>query len=563
MNKFLHHPVSVREHGKHDEHAEHDEPLNLARRRSLLALACAPAALAFGASREAFGADAASTDATGATPVRGGTLGLFAQPEPPSLVNALTPHVASQYVGGKIFQGLLVFDPQQRPVPVLARIWSASPDGLRHTFELQPGVQWHDGQPFGAQDVVVTLLEIAPKALPRVQIVYDKYVASIEASGPLQVTFHLKKPYAGLLNLLGSGLLPILPAHLYQGKDPRTNPANQHPVGTGPFVFREWKHGAYIRLERNPAYWKKGLPYLDGIVFNIVPDAAARAIAFERGQIHLLRAGDVDYADIARLAKLPGVTETTRGWELFSGMAFLELNQRKPPFDNVLVRQAVLLALDRQFIVERIFFGFGKPASGPFLSTSPFYDPNVPRFAYNPDRARALLRQSGVDVGKYPLVLINGEKGGAWERVAEYTQQALNQVGFRVRVQTTDAAGWYAHVGNWDFDLSYNFLFQNGDPEFSIAPLYRIDGISKGSPFGNVAGYRSPKVDALWDAAAQATDPATRRSLYAQIQTALANDAAIANVFEMNNPTLYRNTVHNVLRTATSVNESLEDAWIG
>ncbi|WP_240156501.1 ABC transporter substrate-binding protein, partial [Burkholderia sp. Ax-1720] len=506
---------------------------------------------------------ASAASAAAGTPVRGGTLSLLAQPEPPSLINALTPHVASQYVGGKIFQGLLAFDTELRAVPVLARSWQASPDGLRHTFELQPGVRWHDGKPFGAQDVVVTLDEIAPNALPRVKVIRDTYIAAVEASGPLQVTIRLKKPYAGLWNLLGSGLLPILPAHLYQGKDPRSNPANQHPVGTGPFVFAEWKHGAYIRLARNPDYWKPGLPYLDGIVFNIVPDAAGRAIAFERGQVHALRAGDVDYADLARLARLPGVEQSTRGWELFSGMAFLELNQRKPPFDNVLVRQAVLQALDRQFIVDRIFFGYGRVATGPFLSTTPFYDPGVPRFPHDPERARALIRQSGVDLARYPLVLINGEKGGAWERVAEYTQQALGQVGFRVRVQTTDAAGWYARVANWDFDLSYNFLFQNGDPEFSVAPLYRADSIAKGSPFGNVEGYRNPRLDALWDQAAQATDPARRRSLYAQIQTTLANDAAIANVFEMVNPTLYRSTVHRLLRTATSINDSLEDTWIG
>lgn len=545
---------------------------DVARRRYLLALASGAAGFASGMPF-AFAADASNVSGasgasgasgtSAASPVRGGTLSLFAQPEPPSLINALTPHVASQYVGGKIFQGLLAYDTQQRLVPVLARSWQASPDGLHYTFELQPNVRWHDGQPFGARDVVVTLSEIAPKALPRLQIIHDTYIDRVEAGGPLQVSIKLKKPYGGLWNLLGSGLLPILPAHLYAGKDARTNPANQHPVGTGPFVFREWKRGAYIRLARNPDYWKPGLPYLDGIVFNVVPDAAGRSIAFERGQIHALRAGDVDYSDIARLAKLPGVELTTRGWELFSGMAFLELNQRKPPFDNVLVRQAVLHALDRQFIVDKIFYGYGKVANGPFLSTSPYYDPGVPRFPHDPERARALIRQSGVDVGKTPLVLINGEKGGAWERVAEYTQQALAQVGFNVRVQTTDAAGWYARVANWDFDLSYNFLFQNGDPEFSVAPLYRSDNIAKGSPFGNVEGYRNPKVDALWDEAAQATDPARRRALYAQIQTALANDAAIANVFEMVNPTLYRRNVHNLLRTATSINDSLEDTWIG
>jgi peptide/nickel transport system substrate-binding protein len=494
---------------------------------------------------------------------QGGTLILVAQPEPPSLVHALTPHVSSQYVGGKIFQGLLSFDSQIQPIPVLATQWTPSADGLHYTFSLRRDVRWHDGQPFGAKDVVFTLNEIAPQTMPRVKIVFDEYVESIRANGDAQVDVRLKKPYAGLLDLLGSGLLPILPRHLYAGQDVRTNPVNQHPVGTGPFVFKEWKHGAFIRLERNPDYWRKGLPHLDGIVFNVIPDASSRAIAFEQGHIHALRAGDVDYSDVKRLSKLPGVDYTTSGWELFSGMAFLELNQRKPPFNNVLVRQAVLHALNRQFIVDHIFFGFGKVASGPFISSNPFYDANTPQFPYDPEKARALIRQSGVDVGQSVLTLINGEKGGAWERVAEYTQQALAQVGFKIKVQTTDAASWYAHVADWDFDLSYNFLFQNGDPAFSIASLYRADGISKGSPFGNVEGYANPKADALWDAAEQSTDAATRKARYDELQTILANDAAITNVFEMVNPTLYRHNVHNLLRTATSLNDSLDDTWIG
>ncbi|MFP3180385.1 MAG: ABC transporter substrate-binding protein [Paraburkholderia sp.] len=536
------------------------EPNSPQRRRFI---AAAAAALALEYARPIMAAANPTPDAAALPPRRGGTLLLIAQPEPPSLINALTPHVASQYVGGKIFQGLLTFDTNLKPVPVLASSWTASPDGLHYVFTLQKDVRWHDGQPFDAQDVVFTLNEIAPQALPRMKLTVDRYFESITANSAGQVEIRLKKPYGGLFDLLGSGLLPILPRHLYAGKDPRSNPANQHPIGTGPFVFKEWKHGAYIRLERNPSYWKKDLPYLDGIVFNILPDASSRAIAFEQNTVHALRAGDVDYADVKRLSKLPGVSYTTSGWELFSGMAFLELNQRKPPFDNALVRQAVLHALNRQFIVDNIFFGYGKVATSSFISTTPFYDPNTPQFPYDPDRARALIRQSGVDVGKTTLTLINGEKGGAWERVAEYTQQALSQDGFKIRVETTDAASWYSHVANWDFDLSYNFLFQNADPEFGVAPLYRADGISKGSPFNNAEGYDNPKVDALWDAAAQTTDTSRRKQIYAQIQTQLANDAAIANIFEMVNPTLYRSNVHNLLRTATSLNDSLETTWIG
>ncbi|HCD6616771.1 peptide ABC transporter substrate-binding protein [Pseudomonas sp. HMSC066A08] len=502
----------------------------------------------------------AMAGAASAEPTRGGQLDLVAQPEPPSLSHAVVSHVATQYVGGKILEGLITFDTELKPQPVLARNWSVAADGLTYTFELQPDVKWHDGQPFGADDVVFSFSDFYPQVDKRMASIFAEYVDSVQARGDSQVVFRLKKPFSPLLSALGSGLRPIVPRHLYAGTDYRSNPYNLKPVGTGPFVFQEWKRGAYIRLARNPDYWHKGLPYLDGIVYHVIPDAAARAAAFERGEVQVLRSGDADYADLARLSRLPGVAQSEKGYELYPGQAFLQINTRKPGLDNPKVRQAILYSLNRQFIVDNIFFGTGRVASGPFLGA--FHDPQLPQYGFDPAKAKALLAESGADVGKLRVRLLNGEKGGAWERLAEYTRQALRPLGIKVQVATSDAATWYQRASDWDFDLTYNFIFQIGDPYLATAYLYRSDYILKTSPFANITGYSDPGADALWQRIADTGEGPRRRALYAELERKLNDDLPIAPIFEMRFPTLYHQRVHNLIRSATSLNDSYAEVYL-
>src|SRR5699024_11026347 len=179
------------------------------------------------------------------------------------------------------------------------------------------------------------------------------------------------------------GFAPMMPRHIYAGTDYKSNPANSEPVGTGPFMFRDWKRGSYIRLEKNPDYWKPDLPHLDELIFNVIPDSESRAVAFENGRVDALRGGDVDYVDVNRLRSTPNISYTTKGWELYSPQAYLIPNIRTAPFDNVKVRQALMYALDREMIVNNIFFGFGKVANGSFVRTERFYDPDLATYNLN------------------------------------------------------------------------------------------------------------------------------------------------------------------------------------
>jgi len=492
----------------------------------------------------------------------GGSLRLIVQPEPPILIPVLNQQAPTQYVTGKIYESLLTYSFDLKPQPGLAKSWHVTPDGLAYTFQLQQGVTWHDGQPFTADDVVFSLTEPLLKVHTRARAVLSRVLDRVEKIDDHTVVVHLKSPFPAFIQMFEPGYAPMMPKHIYSGTDYQQNPANQTPIGTGPFVFKEWKRGEYIRLARNPNYWKAGQPYLDELLFHVIPDAASRAVAFEQGRVDALRGGDVDYVDVKRLRGLPGVQYTTQGWEMFSPQAYLVFNMHKPPFDNVKVRQAVMAALNRQLIVNNIFFGLGRPSTGPFVATEMFYDANMPPISFDMKKARQLLKESGVNPGDYTLRQLNHPYGSTWERLDEYTKQALEQLGFKVNTDTVDLGGWASRTSQWEFDITTAFAYQYGDPALGVQRLYVEANIVKDTPFANVQGYRNPAADALWYAAASEPNAARRQTLYTQIQTMLVNDIANGFLIDMEYPTLWHARVKNLVQTAIGLNETFADVHL-
>ncbi len=493
---------------------------------------------------------------------KGGTLNMIVQPEPPVIVTAINQQGPTQFVAGKIYESLLTYSTDLKPQPGLAKSWDASADGLTYTFHLQDNVKWHDGKPFTSEDVVFSLADMLPKTHARARVILNKFVESVQAPDAKTVVVKLKTPFPAFMLMFEPGFAPMMPKHLYAGTDYMTNPANQKPVGTGPFMFKEWKRGEYIKLTRNPDYWKPGKPYLDELVFNIIPDSASRAVAFERGSVDVLRGGDVDNVDIKRLRALPKVEYTTAGWEMFSPQAYLIFNMRKPPFDNLKVRQAVMAAINRNMVVNNIFFGLGKVSTSPFVTTEMFYDKNMPPLTYDMKKARALIKESGIKPEDYTIRQLSFPYGSTWDRLGEYTKQALEQLGFKVNLEATDAGGWASRTGNWDFDMTTTFTYQYGDPALGVQRLYISSNIVKGSPFANVQGYSNPETDKQWEAAASEVDPAKRQELYTKLQTTLVNEIANGFLVDMEFPTLYRGNVKNLVKTAIGLNETFDDVYI-
>src|SRR5699024_2782082 len=301
-------------------------------------------------------------------------LNLIVQPEPPTLVEAINQQASTQYVAGKIYQSLLTYTFDLKPQPGLAKSWDVSEDGTVYTFHLQDGVTWHDGEPFTADDVVFSLADMLPEVHARAHYILSHHVETVKKLDKLTVEVTLDAPFPAFILMFEPGFAPMMPKHIYAGTDYHNNPANEKPIGTGPFMFKEWKRGSYTRLVKNPYYWESGLPQPDELLFHVIPSSSMRALAFENKKVDVLRGGDVNNVDVKRLRAPGNVSFTTKGWEMFSPQAFLVLNQRKPPFDNAKVRQALMYAMNRQWIVKNIFYGLGKVATGPFVRTDLFYD---------------------------------------------------------------------------------------------------------------------------------------------------------------------------------------------
>lgn len=489
----------------------------------------------------------------------GGTVHVVVQPEPPLLMQALSQNGPTNMVAGNIYESLLRYDEKLNPQPSLAKSWEISPDAKVYTFKLQEGVKWHDGKAFSADDVVFSLDKFLREVHPRWRPVANNNIEKIEKVDDNTVRITLKQPFGPLLYALETASAPIVPKHIYEGTDFRANPMNNTPIGTGPFKLKEWKKGSYIHLVKNEDYWMKGRPYLNEIYWQIIPDAAARAVAYETGKVDVLTGGSVDVYDVQRLAKLPNSCMTTKGWEMFAPHAWLTVNHRNGILGNKQFRQGLMHAIDREFGRDVIWGGLGKLPTGPISSKTKFYSGDVPLYKFDPAKAKELIKASGYK-GE-TIKLLGLPYGETWTRWGEAIKQNLADVGVNLQIESTDVAGWTQRSGNFDFDLTFNFLYQLGDPAIGVARSYLGSNIVKGNPFGNVGGYNNPAADKLFAEAASAPTDAGRQAKYTELQKLLADELPVLWLLEMEFPTISRCNVKNLVTTGIGVNDGFRDAW--
>jgi len=508
---------------------------------------------------------AAPTVHAAQTPQYGGVLTAILSPEPPTLNVAVQQVAGTQLVAGKIFESLLTYSFDLKPQPSLAKSWEVSSDQLTYTFHLQSGVQWHDGKPFSADDVVFTYTKILANT-PRTRTLMTN-VREVSAPDPQTVVFQLKQPYSAFLYALDIGGGAILPKHLYDVDTPLAqNPYNNAPIGTGPFKFKHWERGSYVELVKNEHYWKEGRPYLDGITYRVIPDSASRRVALEQGAVLQAWLQDIEPVDVPRVAKLPTINQVYKGYEYWSTMYWIELNGGREPFSDKRFRQALMYGINRQFIVDKIMFGSGTVATGPIHHNTRFYDANVKPYPYDPKKAIALLDEMGLKpdskgvratVGLIPLPY-----GEMQRRMAEYIKQNLAKIGVVVTLENTDVGGWTSRVGNWDFDMGANGVFQYGDPAIGVSRTYLGSNIKKGLMFSNTSQYNNPKLDELFNAAAAAASDDARQKLYSEAQRILVEDVPVLWLADTNYSTLLNKRVHDAVTTALGVVDSQSDTWL-
>lgn len=479
---------------------------------------------------------------------RGGTLVMLVQPEPPTLASYISTSGPIGQVATKVYEGLLEYDFALKPIPSLADSWTMAPDGKTVTFKLHKGVKFSDGKPFTSADVKFSILEVLKKFHPRGPITF-RDVAEIETPDEHTAVFRLANPAPYLMMALSGYESPMLPKHLIEGSDIKTNKLGNSPVGTGPYKFVEWQRGQFMRFDRNPDYWKPGRPYLDRVVARFVADSATRTAAMEKGEAHAGGFGAIPYSDVKALAKLPQIEATTRGYEMQSPIVQLDFNTKRPPFDNQKVRQAISYAVSRKFVIDNIWFGFGKPATGPInynFAVAGLYTPEVKNYNLpnGVEVANKLLDEAGLRRGangvRAEIVHDITPYGEEWQRYGEYVQQVLAEIGIKATLRYEDVPTWLRRVyTDYDFQLTSNWIQTLADPVIGVHRLYHTASIRPGVVFVNGSRWSSPRTDQLMDMATVEVNPARRGALYKELQQLVVDAAPLVWVHELQFVTVY------------------------
>jgi len=355
---------------------------------------------------------------------------------------------------------------------------------------------------------------------------------------------------------------PVMPKHLYEGTDPLTNPHNTNPVGSGPFKFQEWLKGDHLTLERNARYFKAGKPYLERIVYRVMPAASMSAIAFERGEVDYLTSAAP--LDLLRWKNAPGIVVTDKGREGYATVETLIPNLTRAPLSDIRVRRAMSHAIDRDYIVEKVAFGMGTPATGPISRGLAWaYNPGVVKYAHDAALANRLLDEAGHardrEGVRFRLRFVHA---ASYAKVAEAVRDQLRAVGVAVDLQQMEfAAAVDAVYVKKDFDLGFA-SFENGpDPDIGVKRTVVSSNIGP-IPFSNGALYRNPKVDELFALAASEPDRQKRAALYFEAQDILVRDLPYFWLYEPKSAAAYREGLQGMYTWSAKSNVYFaQDAW--
>lgn len=503
--------------------------------------------------------------AWGAEPQHGGTLvGTWGGFEPQALFVPAGGGSSPELSSTKIIERLVNIAPDLTFRPALATAWSHSEDFRTHTVTLRQGVTWHDGKPFTAEDVVFSVMQYwrpitSPVALKRL------VGAEAGPDNTVAVRFSEPTPEFLFLSLLAGQGGGVLPKHVYGTGEILTNPANNAPVGTGPWRFKTWARGSYIEYERNAAYWDAGHPFPDRLILRYFRDSGARAAAMEAGEVQIGVFNPLAAPDIKRLTRTGKFVSTTRGYENSLWQMTLEMNTRSPVFGRREVRQALWHAIDRSFIADTIFYGFAKPSRSLVNQNNTlFFTDDVPQYAFDPKKAEAMLDAAGLPRKAGGKRFTASLVAAGWftenGKAGQYLKQVLEDVGVDVTLTVPDRPTSLKRIyTDYDYDLAISNNSNPAEPTPYTTQYLATDGIVKGGAFRNANGFSDPAMDRVIDAIATEPDVAKRTALVHQFQRMAMTEMAYAPLVDMDSVTVAAVGVTGY-ETAGNV---LGDAWGG
>ncbi|HLT59413.1 MAG: ABC transporter substrate-binding protein [Limnochordales bacterium] len=491
-------------------------------------------------------------------PRRGGTLVVALGADPEHLNPALTTSYPAAAVGASLYSALIWLDETGRPQPELAESWEISADGRTYTFHLRRDARWHDGRPVTSADVKYTMENLLGPYHGRFRNAYDQ-LEGIDTPDDHTVVLRLREPYAPLMTLLTVFDAPILPKHIYEGTDPLNNPANfNNPIGSGPFVFREWVRGDRVVLERNPDYFDEPA-YLDRLIYRIIPDDLSRSVALEVGEVDVVWGLYLPASDLPRMMANPDL-DVWQGVRIPS-LYFVFVNTEAGPLADPKVRQALMHAIDREQVVEQAFMGLGNIDVGPFGAGFFWAYDEASDFSklypYDPEKARQLLAEAGV--GNLTLRFVFDSARGPFRTAGEIIRDNLRQVGLDLQLVPLERSVMVEEVyTRRAFDLSMQSFTSAGDPILGYHRIYM--SAAPGTPFVNATGYSNPQVDALLQEATRVADLDQRAELYRQAAAILAQDLPVLVLFDELATEVSDKRLRG-MREALDVRDRLERVW--
>ncbi|MDU6411221.1 MAG: glutathione ABC transporter substrate-binding protein GsiB [Yersiniaceae bacterium] len=425
----------------------------------------------------------------------------------------------SQAVAKSFYQGLFGFDKDMKLVNVLADSYQVSNDGLTYTLKLHPRVKFQDGTDFNAQAVKVNLDRASNPESHLKRYNLFKMIASTEVVDPATVKITLKAPFSAFINNLAHpSAVMISPAALAKyGKE-----IGFHPVGTGPYQFVAWNQTDYVKVKKFDGYWKPGLPKLDSITWRPVVDNNTRAAMLQTGEADF--AYPIPYEQAAILKKNAKLDLVTTPSIL---QRYISFNVTQKPFDNLKVRQAINYAINKEALIKVAFSGYAVPAEGP-VPPGIDYAAQYKPWPYDPAKARELLKEAGYPNG-FTTTLWSSHNHSTAQKVLQFTQQQLAQVGIKVTVTAMDAgqrAAQVEAVGQKEAGVRMFYTgwsASTGEADWALTPLFA----SQSAPPKqfNTAFYSNPKVDKDLSDALATTDRAEKARLYKDAQDTIWADA--------------------------------------
>ena len=500
----------------------------------------------------------------------GGTLRAYHRGNPPSgsILEEATYDTTRPYMG--VMNNLVMFDQSKTVesldtiVPDLATSWSWDSTKTKLTFQLNKGVKWHDGKPFTAKDVQCTwdLLQGKSKAKLRKnpRKIWYWNLKETKVDNDHQVTFHLGQPQPAFLALLASGYSPVYPCHV----SPKT--MRTAPIGTGPFKFVELKQNESIKFVKNPDYFKKGLPYLDGQEFTIIKSRATRVLGFVADKFDMTHPNDISIPLLKDVSdKKPDAVCYTYPTNISLNMI---VNRDKPPFDNADVRLAMSYALDRDAFIKILYNGEGAkggvmlpPPNGVWgmppevLAKTPGYGDK----AADLKKAQDLMKKAGFGPDKRLSIVVKTRNAATYRDPAVILIDQLKSIYIDGTLETIENSNWFSTVAKKDYMVGMNLTgMAVDDPDVALFENYAC-GSQR-----NYTGYCNEELMTLFKKQSSLTDQNARKKLVWEIDAKLQEDVARPMIAHYNAATCVQPRVQGFVRKVNGSYSDwrMENVWL-